>query len=74
MLPTAKNLLMFLFTCNTGMNKRIFTVFMTFLSTINKVAVLIYLCETQFDTPLFEGLGKLFQFLQITRLLQGGCI
>lgn len=22
-----------------------------------------HLCEAQFDTPLFEGLGKLFQFL-----------
>lgn len=29
-----------------------------------------HLCKTQFDTPLFESLCKLFQFLQITRLLQ----
>lgn len=32
----------------------------------------IHLCETQFDTPLFKGLGKLLQFLQVTGLLQGG--
>lgn len=47
---------------------------------INEIADLIpfslytHLCEAQFDTPLFEGLGKLFQFLQITRLLQSGGI
>lgn len=29
-----------------------------------------HLCEAQFDTPLFKGLGKLLQLLQVTRLLQ----
>lgn len=33
-----------------------------------------HLCEAQFDTSLFEGLGKLLQLLQITRLLQSGGI
>lgn len=28
-----------------------------------------HLCEAQFNTSLFEGLGKLFQFFQITGLL-----
>lgn len=32
----------------------------------------MHLCETQFDPPLFEGLGKLLQFLQVAGLLQGG--
>lgn len=28
-----------------------------------------HLCEAQFNTPLFEGLCKLFQFFQIAGLL-----
>lgn len=29
-----------------------------------------HLRKAQFNTPLFEGLGKLFQFFQITGLLK----
>lgn len=31
-----------------------------------------HLCEAQFDAPLFEELGKLFQFLQVAGLLHSG--
>lgn len=36
---------------------------------IKTLHAFFYLCEPEFDSPLFKGAGKLFELFQVTRFL-----